>query len=223
MAISESFQWDEDDVQTELGVMKSLSESGRHENVLFLLDAVETKEYLIAVMELVDGDLHDMLGSVRGAHKIVDIFRQIVQGCAYIKQQGYYHCDLSLENVLIKLVPNYQNAGNTRLIAKLSDFGRVRKRDADGGCRIRDDEVAGKPYYLAPEAYNGSYEAGPADVWSLGIILFILITGSPPFGIANDSDEVFEPFAEMGFGYLEPVLRSCEAAEEEIGRVGWAG
>ena len=95
--------------------MKSLSESGRHENVLFLLDAVETKEYLIAVMELVDGDLHDMLGSVRGAHKIVDIFRQIVQGCAYIKQQGYYHCDLSLENVLIKLVPNYQVKWNSIL------------------------------------------------------------------------------------------------------------
>ena len=169
-------------------------------------------------MELVDGDLHDMLGSVRGDHKIVDIFRQIVQGCAYIKQQGYFHCDLSLENVLIKLVPNYQNTGNTRLIAKLSDFGRVRKLADDGSCLIHDDEVAGKPYYLAPEAYNGAYEAGPADVWSLGIILFILITGSPPFGIANDSDEVFEPFAEMGFGYLEPLLRSCEATEEEIGR-----
>ena len=113
-------------MQTELGVMKELSMHGGHENVLYMYDALETKEYLIAVMELVDGDLHDMLGSVQGHVAVVDVFRQILLGYQYIMKQGYYHCDLSLENVLVKLVPNYRKTGKARLIVKLSDFGRVR-------------------------------------------------------------------------------------------------
>ena len=215
-AISESFQWNEDDVQTELGVMKELSENGGHENVLFLHDNLETKDYLIAVMELVNGDLHDMLPSIKGIDTINSVFAQILKGYKYITDHGYYHCDLSLENVTIKLVPNYNGSGKTHIVAKLTDFGRVRKMDEHGHAWIDGDEVAGKPYYLAPEAYSGSYEAGPADIWSLGIILFIMITGNPPFGIANDSDEVFEPFAAEGFRYLEPLLRRANATEEQI-------
>ena len=169
--------------------------------------------------------LEKMYGSADNFDIIINIDKgdlEIWRNREVVEKVEDPNTQISLEDVH-KIDPSYEVGEDFPEEVKLSDFGRVRKRDADGGCRIRDDEVAGKPYYLAPEAYNGSYEAGPADVWSLGIILFILITGSPPFGIANDSDEVFEPFAEMGFGYLEPVLRSCEAAEEEIGRVGWAG
>ena len=43
-----------------------------------------------------------------------------------------------------------------------------------------------------------------------------MITGNPPFGISNDSDEVFEPFAAEGFRYLEPLLRRASATEEQI-------
>ena len=70
---------------------------------------VETKIYLIAVMELVDGDLHDLLPSIHGKEGVVDVFHQILLGYNYIVQQGYYHCDLSLENIAVKLVPNYNN------------------------------------------------------------------------------------------------------------------
>ena len=171
-------------------------------------------------MELVDGDLHDLLPSLRGNHAIVDVFHQILLGYQYIIQHGYYHCDLSLENIAVKFAPNYKGSGKARLIAKISDFGRVRKMNEDGGAMIDADEVAGKPYYLAPEAYSGSYEAGPADIWSLGIIFYIILTGSPPFGIANDSDEVFEPFSHEGFEYLRPSLERAAVPPEEIGKNG---
>ena len=207
-------------MQTELGVMKELSCDGGHENVLFLYDNLETKDYLIAVMELVNGDLHDMLPSIKDTDTINSVFAQILRGYKFITDHGYYHCDLSLENVTIKLEPNYKGSGKTRIVAKLTDFGRVRKMDENGHATIGGDEVAGKPYYLAPEAYCGSYEAGPADVWSLGVILFIMITNNPPFGIANDSDEVFEPFSTEGFKYLEPALRRARATEDQIGGSG---
>ena len=73
---------------------------------------------------------------------------------------------------------------------------------------------------MAPEAYCGSYEAGPADIWSLGIILYIMITGSPPFGIANDSDEVYEPFSHKGFSYLTDTLIRASASQNEISKIG---
>ena len=207
----------------ELGVMKELSRDGGHENVLFLYDNLETKDYLIAVMELVNGDLHDMLPSIKDTDTINSVFSQILKGYKFITDHGYNHCDLSLENVTIKLEPNFNNTGKTRIIAKLTDFGRVRKMDENGHAMIDGDEVAGKPYYLAPEAYSGSYEAGPADVWSLGVILYMMITSNPPFCIANDSDEVFEPFSTEGFKYLEPALRKARATEEQIGRSAGRG
>ena len=214
-AISELFQLDEDDVQTELSVMKQLSEAGRHENILYLLDCLETKDYLIAVMELVDGDLHDLLGSVKDVSSAMNIFSQIVRGYDHLVQSGFVHCDLSLENIAIKLVPRNNQGEKAKMIAKLSDFGRARRLE-DGHAFIEEDEVAGKPYYLAPEAYWGRYEAGPADMWSLGVVLFILLTGNPPFGIANDSDEVFEPFASEGFEYLVPTLQAGGVDEKVI-------
>ena len=182
-----------------------------------LLYLVETKAYVIAVMELVDGDLHDLLPSVRGNEMIVDVFKQILQGYNYIVSRGYYHCDLSLENIVVIWVPNHNQSGHPKCVAKGSDFGRARKVNVKGDAIIDDDEVAGKPYYLAPEAYSGAYEAGPADIWSLGIILYIMITGNPPFGVANDSDETFEPFTHEGFAYIEDWLVEASATEEEIG------
>lgn len=169
-------------------------------------------------MELVDGDLHDLLPSIRGNEMIVDVFKQILQGYNYIVSRGYYHCDLSLENIVVKWVPNHNQSGRPKCVAKVSDFGRARKVNVKGAAIIDDDEVAGKPYYLAPEAYAGAYEAGPADIWSLGIILYIMITGNPPFGVANDSDETFEPFTHEGFSYIEDWLIEASATREEIGR-----
>ena len=168
-------------------------------------------------MELVDGDLHDLLPSLRNHETVIDVFSQILRGYQYIVHQGYYHCDLSLENIAVKFSPNHNKSGKARLVAKVSDFGRVRKHSPDGHSVIEADEVAGKPYYLAPEAYIGAYEAGPADIWSLGIIFFIMLTGNPPFGIANDSDEVFEPFSQFGFSYLEHSLYEVETTQAERG------
>lgn len=104
---------------------------------------------------------------------------------------------------------------------KLTDFwGVSEKWTRTATRRSTATRWPAKPYYLAPEAYCGSYEAGPADVWSLGVILFIMITNNPPFGIANDSDEVFEPFSTEGFKYLEPALRRARATEDQIGGSG---
>lgn len=166
-------------------------------------------------MELVDGDLHDMLGSIKDCQSALNVFSQIIRGYQYLVQKGYFHCDLSLENVAVKLVPNYNNTGKSKIIAKLSDFGRVRSIDQP---IINEDEIAGKPYYLAPEAYSGSYNAGPADIWSLGVILFILVVGSPPFNIANESDERFEPFSHEGFDYLLPALQQSNVQTDVIGK-----
>lgn len=206
--VQECYQMDDEDVKFELAAMTELNETGGHENVLKLFDVFETQEHIIAAMELVDGDLHDMLPSIRSNPICaLDIFYQILKGYSFVIDNGFYHCDLSLENILIKLIPNYKASRRTRWIAKLADFGQAKRIKAVGQNFVDANSVAGKPYYLAPEAYMGSYEIGPAEVWSLGVIWYILLTGSAPFEIANDSDAMFEAFLNEGSGVLEVTLK----------------
>ena len=60
-------------------------------------------------MELVDGDLHDMLASVKDCNTAISVFSQIIRGYYFLVQKGYFHCDLSLENIAVTLIPTYKN------------------------------------------------------------------------------------------------------------------
>ena len=90
---------------------------------------------------------------------------------AYCHDKGVVHRDLKPENIM------YGNDGEIKLI----DFGfaLVQKKSK------AEMDIAGTPYYIAPEVLKKSYDE-KADMWSIGVISFILLSGSPPFGGRND-------------------------------------
>ncbi|GMF44073.1 unnamed protein product [Phytophthora lilii] len=100
----------------------------------------------------------------------IHIMTQVFAGVNYLHQQiGIAHRDLSLENVLM-------HNGE----CKVSDFG------LSVAAKARCKERVGKEYYMAPEVVAGkTYDPVKADIWSLGIMWFILLTGSPLVAIAS--------------------------------------
>jgi serine/threonine protein kinase len=114
-------------------------------------------------------------------------FRQVAQGVHFLHTSGIAHRDISLENVLLK-----------NNVCKICDFGL--STEANRVCKER----VGKAYYMAPEVVaEQAYDPMAADLWPLGILLFILITGSPLVPIASREENAFLAFEAAG---VEKVL-----------------
>lgn len=115
------------------------------------------------------GDLYDYVTAKPNRRlsetEALRLFAQIVKGLSFLHAIKVAHRDLSLENVLLK---------NDNV--KICDFG------LSADANQLSSEVVGKFYYMAPEVTQGvAYDPKSADVWSLGILLFIMLTGSPLF------------------------------------------
>ncbi|KAF0682527.1 Aste57867_25325 [Aphanomyces stellatus] len=178
-------------------VNKHVKKLGGHANIVALVDSFEDNSIDHLVLEhCAKGSLFDVLAATtdkRFSHRdSIEYFAQIADGVAFLKKLGYAHCDLSLENVLV-------SATN---VAKLSDFGLA----ADAS--VKKTAPVGKYFYMAPEMYDGhKYDPCQADVWSLGILLFIMLTGVAPFRQARVMDDQFEHFKQEGLGALCESLR----------------
>ncbi|VEL28603.1 unnamed protein product, partial [Protopolystoma xenopodis] len=152
----------------------------QHPNVVRLYEVIDTGTKLYLVLELGDGgDLYDFIMRHEdgvGEQVAKRYFRQIVTAIAYCHRLHVVHRDLKPENVVF-----FEKLG----LVKLTDFGFSNKfipgRHLDTAC--------GSLAYSAPEILLGdSYDAPKVDIWSLGVILFMLVCGRLPFQEANDSE-----------------------------------
>ncbi|POM67674.1 Serine/threonine protein Kinase, partial [Phytophthora palmivora] len=111
------------------------------------------------------------------------LFLQCARGLHFLHSHGIAHRDLSLENVFY-----------CRGVCKIGDFGLSTDAPLRGS-----GEAVGKAYYMAPEVVNQqAYDAFAADMWSLGIMLFIMLTGSPLTSNAARDNKAFGAFCELG-------------------------
>ncbi|GAB0087831.1 SNF-related serine/threonine-protein kinase [Sergentomyia squamirostris] len=152
----------------------------QHPNVVRLYEVIDTQTKLYLILELGDGgDLYDYImkhESGLSESYARDYFRQIVRAISYCHQLHVVHRDLKPENVVF-----FEKLG----VVKLTDFGFSNKF-----CPGQKLETScGSLAYSAPEILLGdSYDAPAVDIWSLGVILYMLVCGQPPFQEANDSE-----------------------------------
>lgn len=139
-------------------------------------------------MELaLGGDLFDMVETGRGlapdlAHFY---FRQLINGLDFLHAHGVAHRDIKPENLMLDAAANL----------KIGDFGlaalfRLQKQE---GQRRKCTTVCGSPPYVAPEVLtaapaSGGYDPDRADIWSAGVVLYVLLVGTTPWAAAIDSD-----------------------------------
>ncbi|KAM7342198.1 SNF related kinase isoform 2-T2 [Cochliomyia hominivorax] len=152
----------------------------QHPNVVRLYEVIDTQTKLYLVLELGDGgDLYDYIMKHDGGlseNLARKYFRQILRAITYCHQLHVVHRDLKPENVVF-----FEKLG----VVKLTDFGFSNKFSP--GQKL--ETFCGSLAYSAPEILLGdSYDAPAVDIWSLGVILYMLVCGQPPFEKANDSE-----------------------------------
>ncbi|XP_059931191.1 MAP/microtubule affinity-regulating kinase 4 isoform X3 [Gadus macrocephalus] len=155
----------------EVRIMKTLN----HPNIVQLFEVIETEKTLYLIMEYASGgEVFDYLVS-HGRMKEKEArakFRQIVSAVHYCHQKHIVHRDLKAENLLLDADSNI----------KIADFGF--SNEFTMGSKL--DTFCGSPPYAAPELFQGKKYDGPeVDIWSLGVILYTLVSGSLPFDGQN--------------------------------------
>lgn len=109
------------------------------------------------------------------------VIKQLLSATTYCHSKGVVHRDLKPENILIDSVLK-----NGQIAVKIIDFGTALFLSPHGTI----SETLGTPYYIAPEVITGDYNS-KCDIWSIGVIMFILLCGAPPFN-GNDDEEILE-------------------------------
>ncbi|KAG0590218.1 hypothetical protein M758_1G080200 [Ceratodon purpureus] len=180
-----------EDVRREVKILKALT---GHHNLVRFYDACEDNLNVYIVMELCEGgELLDRILSRGGRYTEEDakiVVRQILSIVAFCHLQGVVHRDLKPENFLF--TTKDEHAQLKAIDFGLSDFIKPDERLND---------IVGSAYYVAPEVLHRSYSM-EADVWSIGVITYILLCGSRPFWARTES------------GIFRAVLRADPSFEE---------
>ncbi|VDO50842.1 unnamed protein product [Haemonchus placei] len=165
----------EDSLENEIKVLRKL----RHPNIVQLYDTYEEKQYVYLVMELVTGgELFDRIVA-KGSYTEKDashLIRQVLHAVSFMHGNGVVHRDLKPENLL------YYNQDEDSKIM-VSDFGLSKTEDS--GVMAT---ACGTPGYVAPEVLQQKPYGKAVDVWSIGVIAYILLCGYPPFYDESDAN-----------------------------------
>lgn len=160
-------------IKREISILRRV----RHPNIVQLFEVMATKAKIYFVMEYVrGGELFKKVSKGRLKEEVArKYFQQLISAVAFCHARGVYHRDLKPENLLL------DENGNL----KVSDFGLSAVSD-----QIRQDGLfhtfCGTPAYVAPEVLaRKGYEAVKVDIWSCGVILFVLMAGYLPFHDTN--------------------------------------
>jgi serine/threonine-protein kinase len=152
----------------------------RHRNVVRVRDLFSVGETLGLVMDLVDGgSLRDHLREHHTvpAGEAARLAAQVAAALAEAHELGVIHRDLKPDNILLR-------AEGGRLDTRLTDFGVARILNTPS--MTTPNAVVGTPHYMAPEAFHGTTASPATDVYALGVVLYELVTGRPPY----DSDSI---------------------------------
>ena len=192
-----------DSIKREIDILRSLD----HPNIVKYFETYEDECYLHIVMEYIAGDnlfrvLTDQKGFKFTERTISKIMTCLLKAVLFLHHNGIIHRDIKPENIVF-VEPNNFNA------LKLIDFGLSIQQNAK-----KDNRRVGTPYYMAPEMVRGNFNYA-SDVWSIGVILFIMVTGKQPFR-GKSKEEVFEKIKRGAYDKNTLTRAKCSKEVKDL-------
>ncbi|KAM5336352.1 myosin light chain kinase, smooth muscle isoform 2-T3 [Glossophaga mutica] len=200
---------EKENIREEISIMNCL----HHRKLVQCVDAFEDKANIVMVLEIVSGgELFERIideDFELTERECIKYMRQISEGVEYIHKQGIVHLDLKPENIMCV------NKTGTRI--KLIDFGLARRLENAGSLKV----LFGTPEFVAPEVINYEPIGYATDMWSIGVICYILVSGLSPFMGDNDNetlanvtsatwdfdDEAFDEISDDAKDFISNLLK----------------
>ncbi|XP_030635189.1 protein kinase D4 [Chanos chanos] len=174
-------------MRNEVAILQNLS----HHGVVLLEGMFETTEHIFVVMEKLHSDMLEMILSNENGRLPERTTRflvtQILEALRYLHFKHIAHCDLKPENVLLASPDPFPQV-------KLCDFGFARIIGEKSFRR----SVVGTPAYLAPEVINSNGYNRSLDMWAVGVILYVSLSGTFPF---NEDEDIHQQITNAAFMY----------------------
>lgn len=185
----------EDDVnglKDEVSILQSM----KHKNIIAIYDFFEEPNIYYVVTEKLTGELFDRIvaKSYYNENEARNVCAVLLDAIQYCHANGIVHRDLKPENLLLESTDDDS-------LVKIADFGFARRcNDAANGGLGNLKTQCGTPTYVAPEVLNRVSYGTKADMWSVGVILYILLGGYPPF-VEDNQRELFNKIQTGSFEF----------------------
>jgi hypothetical protein len=154
-----------------------------HVNCISILDFGVFKKQPYIVMEFVQGrQLSELTPETLTPNRAVAFIRQVLLGLSHAHSRGVIHRDLKLSNVML-----VEMTGTEEMI-KILDFGLARISGVDEELSLTAGMIAGTPSYMSPEQAQGKKSDHRSDIYSAGVMLYVLCTGKRPFVAAGTTE-----------------------------------
>ncbi|XP_015193532.1 serine/threonine-protein kinase 33 isoform X2 [Lepisosteus oculatus] len=180
--------------------IKKVNREKRMYLVTELCEGGELKEILQKNKRFTENETRHIICSLAGA-------------IAYLHKKDIVHRDLKLENILVK--SNHNDNGNEMMLnIKVTDFGLAVQKGGVGSENMLQ-ATCGTPVYMAPEVINAHDYSQQCDVWSIGVIMYMLLCGDPPF-MATSEERLFELIKKGGLHFTDPVWKTISDGAKNV-------
>ncbi|XP_060783159.1 death-associated protein kinase 3 [Neoarius graeffei] len=197
-----------EEIEREVNILRGI----QHSNIITLHDIFENKTDVILILELVSGgELFDFLAEKESLseEEATQFLKQILDGVHYLHSKHIAHFDLKPENIMLL----DKNVPNPRI--KLIDFG-IAHQIKEGN---EFKNIFGTPEFVAPEIVNYEPLGLEADMWSIGVITYILLSGASPF-LGETKQETLTNISAVNYDFDEEYFsNTSELAKDFIRRL----